>query len=252
MRVALFASGPVGVGVADILADSNADLRILVEDAGDRDCAVASRMKVVPPQMRVIRWAADETSLASQLVEAGVELGVLAWWPRILGPTLLRSVPHGFVNLHPSLLPNGQGKDPNFWCIVEEQAFGVSLHQVDEGVDTGPILAQREIATSWEDTGQTLYERALAETTEMFAESLDALLGGLVGVPQDPTAGSHHRRAELTPASRIDLDATYRARDLLNLIRARTFVGHPGAWFDDQGGRYEVRVSIQRLEDPDS
>lgn len=247
MRVALFAAGPIGIQIADILAASPADLRLLVEDAADGDEPVSSLMRSRPPGMRTVQWPVDEPSLVSLLMETGVELAILAWWPRIIGPALIGCVPHGFVNLHPSLLPNGRGKDPNFWSIVDHQDFGVTMHLVDGGIDTGPILAQRQIPVTWEDTGQSLYERALVEIPRVFEENLDALLAGtLKGFRQDPTAGNSHRRADLAPASHIGLDATYRARDLLNLIRARTFDGHPGASFEDDGERFEIRISIQR------
>jgi len=58
--------------------------------------------------------------------------------------------------------------------------------------------------------------------------------------------GTFHLAKELDPASVIDLDKEYRARDLLNLLRARTFAGHPACWFEDGGEKFEVRVSIKK------
>ncbi|MFY9237397.1 MAG: hypothetical protein WAO78_00710, partial [Roseovarius sp.] len=63
-------------------------------------------------------------------------------------------------------------------------------------------------------------------------------------VPQDLGSGSAHFAKELEPASRIDLDRVYRARDLLNLLRARTFTGHPGCFFEHEGQTYEISIKI--------
>jgi methionyl-tRNA formyltransferase len=78
----------------------------------------------------------------------------------------------------------------------------------------------------------------------LFAENWPAIREGRVPRIPQPRTGSFHRGAELETASRIDLDASYRARDLLNLLRARTFPPHPAAWFVDDGVRYVVRVAI--------
>ena len=65
-------------------------------------------------------------------------------------------------------------------------------------------------------------------------------------VKQDLSEGSFHLAKELELASVIQLDKSYMARDLINLIRARTFPGHPACRFSDNGKEYEVRISIER------
>lgn len=63
---------------------------------------------------------------------------------------------------------------------------------------------------------------------------------------QDLTQGSFHMAAELDTASEVDLEHSYVARDLLNLLRARTFAGHPSCWFRDGEEEFEVRIEIKR------
>lgn len=87
------------------------------------------------------------------------DLGILAWWPNIISPRLFALPKVGFVNTHPSYLPHNRGRNPNFWSIVEERPFGVSLHFVEQAVDAGRILAQRQIDYGWEDTGETIYKK---------------------------------------------------------------------------------------------
>jgi methionyl-tRNA formyltransferase len=70
---------------------------------------------------------------------------LLAWWPLILKREFLALGQDVTLNLHPSLLPHARGKDPNFWTIVEECPFGVSIHHVTPDIDAGDIAFQREI-----------------------------------------------------------------------------------------------------------
>ena len=58
--------------------------------------------------------------------------------------------------------------------------------------------------------------------------------------------GSFHRASELESASKIDLNANYRARDLFNLLRARTFEGYPSCWFEEDGCRYKISIKIEK------
>jgi len=154
----------------------------------------------------------------------------------------------GFINTHPSLLPHNRGKHYNFWALVEQAPFGVTLHCVDSGVDTGPIVAQSTLAYDWCDTGETLYNKAKTAMVELFCKTYPILRTEQYDTkPQNAGMGSFHRASELESASQIDLDALYRARDLLNLLRARTFQGYPGCWFEEAGNCYEISVKIRKV-----
>lgn len=181
---------------------------------------------------------------------AGVEIIYLAWWPRIIPDYIINAPKTGVVNFHPSLLPYNRGKNYNFWTIVENTPFGVTLHFVDEGIDSGDILFQTRIEKDWEDTGETLYLKAQQEIITLFkARYLDIMAGRYTRTPQNPEHGQIHYFKELDPASRIYLDKPYNARDLLNLLRARTFTGKPSCYFFDGDKKYEVRISIKEASD---
>ena len=154
----------------------------------------------------------------------------------------------GFVNTHPSLLPHNRGKHYNFWAIVEQAPFGVTLHRVDAGVDSGAIVSQLPIDYDWCDTGETLYYKAQAAMLQLLTITYPSLRNGqFSSIPQNVNAGSFHRASEIESASMIDLEKNYLARNLLNLIRARTFEGHPGCWFTDGGSRYEISITIKKV-----
>ena len=174
------------------------------------------------------------------------DLGYLVWWPKIIKTPLLEFPRAGFINTHPSLLPFNRGKHYNFWALVDQTPFGVTLHFADESIDTGDIIVQRSIPYTWEDSGASLHYKAIEETINLFKDSYPEIRQ--LNIPrqkQDPDKGSFHLVKELGPASHIDLGKQYLARDLLNLLRARTFEGHPACWFEADGREYEVRIEIK-------
>ena len=104
--------------------------------------------------------AARDAAMAGWLEEQGVRLVVLAGYMHLLTPAFLDRFPDGVVNVHPSLLP----AFPGAHAIEEQLAAGVAesgatVHFVDEGVDSGPVLAQERVPVLAGDTAETLHER---------------------------------------------------------------------------------------------
>lgn len=190
-----------------------------------------------------------EETLLHAASSCSVDLGILAWWPRLIKPPLFRWPRLGFINTHPSFLPHNRGKHYNFWALVEEAPFGVSLHCIDSGIDTGDIVVQKRIDYGWCDNGESLYRKAEDAIIKLFRENYPNWRKGFFQrKPQELSKGSFHSADELEGASRIHLEGNYRGREILNLLRARSFQGHPACWFEENGQRYEVRIEIQQVE----
>ena len=190
--------------------------------------------------MTMLLHSCDDTKICS-------EIGFLLWWPKIISQRLISSLRFGFINTHPSLLPHNRGKHYNFWALVEQSPFGVSLHFVESGIDSGDLVAQKSISYTWEDTAETLYQLAVAGMKELFFESYPLIRKGEISAwSQDLSLGSFHYASELEVASLIDLDQPTTARQLLNQLRARTFKGHPACSFCEDGVQYEVRIEITK------
>jgi phosphoribosylglycinamide formyltransferase-1 len=103
---------------------------------------------------------ARDTAMADWLEEQGVRLVVLAGYMHLLTPAFLDRFPDAVVNVHPSLLP----QFPGARAVEEQLAAGVAesgatVHLVDEGVDSGPVLAQERVPVLAGDTAETLHER---------------------------------------------------------------------------------------------
>ena len=176
-------------------------------------------------------------------------LGILAWWPYIVKEKILTVPQNGWLNFHPSYLPFNRGKYPNFWCLVDETKCGVSLHFIDEGIDTGDIVARREIEPNWEDTGQTIYEKGISEIISLFKESFQEIKGNrLKRIKQNPKEGTYHKPKEMNEICEINLDKSYTGRKLLNILRAKMFPPHPPAFFYHDGKKYFVEIKIKETK----
>ena len=139
-----------------------------------------------------------DAAIADWLVEAGVDLVVLAGYMRLLEPAFLARFPQRVINVHPALLP----AFPGIGAIEQALAygvkvFGVTVHFVDEGIDTGPVIAQRAIELPEADDAATVREALRPLEHDLLCGAVAAIAAGMV-VP-DP---ANPRRVTLRPLYR--------------------------------------------------
>jgi phosphoribosylglycinamide formyltransferase 1 len=138
----------------------------------------------IPHQTFETREAFDRAVVAA-LREHGAEWIVLAGFMRVVTPELLRAFPGRIVNIHPSLLPSFPGKDAIGQALRHGvKVTGCTVHFVDEGVDSGPIIAQRAVEVRPGDDEHSLAERLHAAEHELFVGVLREIASGRVG-PND-------------------------------------------------------------------
>jgi methionyl-tRNA formyltransferase len=251
MKIAIFADGMVGQQTVAWLLDAYPDhVKQLVLTGPDSPIRATAQEHGLSAEDILYHADVHREENQLRLRALAPELILLAWWPHIIREPLISLPALGVLNFHPSLLPHNRGKHYNFWTLVEDSPFGVSIHFVEPSVDSGDVVFQRRIDKGWEDTGASLYAKAQTAMLSLFRDSYPKLVRGeYTRTPQQLHQGSYHAAAELEPASEILLDDTYSARELLNLLRARTFPPHPGCHFEDQGRQYEVRVEIKERTD---
>lgn len=183
------------------------------------------------------------------LQQSGCELLLSVGFGYLLKSEVLRIPARGCLNLHTGYLPYGRGANPNAWSIVQQAPAGVTLHAIDQGVDTGAILAQQRIEVAWEDTGGTLYAKLTAAAFRLFVETWPEIVKGTIAPrQQSPEGATTHRDRDLATLDHIELDHHYTARELLNILRARTHPPYHGAYFIDQGNRYYLSLTIAKEE----
>jgi methionyl-tRNA formyltransferase len=132
---------------------------------------------------------------------------------------------------------------------LDKTPHGATLHFMDEKIDTGDIVHQKELVVSLADTGDTLYKRALCLELEVFKEAWPHLVNrSYTRRPQQEHLQTTHKRKDLAlqAVQKIDLDATVRAGDLIDKMRALT-TNHSeeASYFVVDGRKYFIQIAIK-------
>jgi len=242
MRAAFLGTPAVAIPSLAALIDV-ADIAVVVTRP---DRAKGRSGKPTPPAVKTaaIEWGlpieqpTSSTEIEDVLRRAEADIGVVAAYGRILTRTALETTPAGFVNVHFSLLPRWRGAAPVERAILAgDETTGVSLMQIDEGLDTGPVIAVVETPIAPDETGGSLSGR-LAYLGAMLIDDVvpELLAGRLEAAPQlriGVTAAG-----VLTP-SEARIDPSWTASYAERAVRA--FNPRPGAWFAMEGNRFRVR-----------
>jgi len=124
-----------------------------------------------------------DSELVRILKSNNVDLVILAGFMRILTPVLLKAFPHKIMNIHPALLPSfpgihGQKQAADYGVKIS----GCTVHFVDEGIDTGPIIIQRAVQVLDDDTEETLAARILKEERRIYPQAIQLFADGRIEI----------------------------------------------------------------------
>ena len=197
-------------------------------------CLQPARLRDPEAVEQLRRWAPD--------------LIVVAAYGQILRPEVLGLPRHGCINVHASLLPRWRGAAPIQAAILYgDQETGVTIMQMDPGMDTGPILAQRAALITVEDTGRTLTTNLGEVGAEVLADTLPRVLAGaLKPMPQDETKATY---APLLTKGDGAIDLSRSAAYLARQVRA--FDPWPGSYLEWNGRRLVVRKARAEGDQPE-
>ena len=152
-----------------------ADCRLVVSDVADAGILEIARefgipdVFLPPGKFRTKLEPEAEQELVRLLRAAGVELVLLAGFMRVLKPIMLEAFPRRIINLHPSLLPKFPGREAWSQALAAgEKVTGCTVHYVDAGVDSGEIIARREVPILPNETPASLHERIQLAERELF------------------------------------------------------------------------------------
>jgi len=159
------------------LIDHDLPIAGVASNRRDAPALLRARSAGIPTATFSLDCHADRTErdllMASWLEEHGVELVVLAGYMHLLTPPFLRRFPDRVVNVHPSLLPNFPGSKPIDDALAAGvETTGVTVHYVDDGIDTGPVIAQEEVPV---EPSSTLVERIHAVEHRLLPEVVTRL-----------------------------------------------------------------------------
>ena len=246
------------MGTPDIAA---ASLKALL-DAGHTICGVFTRrdkpvgrkqVLTAPPVKQLARqyglpvWqprTLRDGSSDDIIRELAPELVVVVAYGCIIPPQLLHVAKHGCINLHVSQLPKYRGSAPIQWAVLNGDAeTGVTIMQLDEGLDTGDILMMRPVAIDPEETSGELFDKVSAIGAATLVEAVDKLgRGELTPIAQN------HAAATLAPPldkAAAQFAFTDSAAHIHNWVRGMN--PWPVAWFAQDGKK--IKVLESRLAD---
>ena len=202
---------------------------------------VAPPVKLAAQAHGVEVWQPERikgTDFDVKLRELNADVAVVTAYGRILPKAVLEAPKHGCLNVHASLLPRFRGAAPIQWAIASGDAkTGVCLMKMDEGMDTGPVIARAELPIGATDTSATLHDKLAALGAKLLEENLAAYLEGRaqpVPQPQDGVV-----MAPMVKKEDGKLDFTRPAAELERRLRA--FEPWPGAWTQFSGGVLKVK-----------
>lgn len=252
MRILVLANNWVGWQITGWLRDTDEEIVGLVVHPPERsryETEIRGSSGLNPDQIfDGSRLREPDVHEAIKQLRADIALSV--YFGYILNPGFVGLFPAGVLNLHPSFLPYNRGVYPNVWSIVEGTPAGVSLHYIDGGVDTGDLVAQRQVAVEPVDTGQTLHRKLEVASVALFKETWPQIrTGAAPRIPQPSGKFTSHRLADVSKIDEINLDANYTARTLIDIMRARTFPPFPGAYF--KAGERKVYLRLELLYEED-
>ncbi len=166
-----------------------------------------------------------------------LDAAVVAAYGLILPPALLRAPRLGCLNVHASLLPRWRGAAPIERAILAGDATtGVTIMQMDEGLDTGPVLLAEEVAIGPRMTAAELTAALAACGARLIVAALDGLAGGRLAPQRQPDTGASYARKLRADEGRLDWRLP--AARLERAVRALNPA--PGVWFEHEGARIKV------------
>jgi len=197
----------------------------------DRKTAVHERAEELGIEVRTPRTLRDAGEQA-RFRGLDADLAVVAAYGLILPKPILEAPKGGCINVHASLLPRWRGAAPIQRAILAgDNTSGVTIMQMDEGLDTGPMLLRRELDIRGKTAGQVAEELA-----ELGAEALISWLDRPTPPEAQPAEGATYASKVDKAEARIDWNLS--AAQIERQVRA--FAPSPGAWFEAEGERIKV------------
>lgn len=194
MKILFLGTGEFGVPTLRALARAGHDILAAVSQP---DRPAGRGLTVAPTPIRAAAeqlgiphvQAADVNALPSAELIRGAELGFVVAFGQKLGPGLLAALPRGCVNLHGSLLPRHRGAAPVQWAVLAgDSKTGVTIFQLDERWDAGPIWATAEVTIGETETADELHDRLAALGAPLAVETVGGIEAGTITPrAQDPS-----------------------------------------------------------------
>lgn len=166
-------------------------------------------------------------------------------FPYIISSEVLIIPKIGFLNLHPAYLPYNKGWHTPSWAILDGTSYGATLHFMSEALDEGDIIHQKKMEVKPNDTANSLYKKGLTLEEEVFQEAFDDLLSLNPKRQKQNFKGTSNKKGDLIKVQEIKLLDTYKAEELINILRALTTNDlNEAAYFIKDGKKITIQINL--------
>ena len=148
------------------------------------------------------------------------------------------------VNIHPGYNPNNRGWFPHVFSIINGLPMGVTIHEMDESIDHGPIVVQEKlVANSWDDSS-AIYKRLIKMELKLIKENIVKIIEHDYTAKIPETEGNLNFKSDFEKLCKIDLNEKDSFENLANRLRALTHEDYKNAYFIDKTSNKKVYVKI--------
>lgn len=243
MRIGFVTCVQLGLDCLEAVAANGGKFDLLITLPGDAARAKSGRVDVDEfcaregiPLLKAPNI--NDPAVIERIRAARLDWLLIVGWSQIARRPVLEAARFGTLGMHPTLLPKGRGRASIPWAILKQlPETGVTLFKLDDGVDSGPIVAQARIPLAPDENATALYEKVSAVHAQLLVESWPLLLSGNL-----PFREQDHAQATTWPGRKPEdgnLASLRSVADAERLVRAVT-QPYPGAFLDAPGGRVRV------------
>jgi len=151
------------------------------------------------------------------------------------------------INVHPGFNPYNRGWFPQIFSIINKNPIGATIHIMDENIDHGPIIAQKEIIIESFDTSKTIYDKILNLEIELITNNIESLLTKKYKAMPPSFEGNYNSRKDFLELCRIKLEEKVTFEQAIDKFRALTHENFKNAFFvDNKGNKVFVRIILER------
>ena len=242
-----FVNGKIGLNILKFLIKNfKKDIKAIVLTKSD--ILIKDYMKINFYKCKIITWE-KSINFQKKLILLKPNKFFLLWWPFILKKNLLKIPKYDTINTHPSYLPHYKGKDPNFWSILNNGPYGVSIHKAIIKIDSGNILFQKKInKIDHTIDARRLYKINEVEIVKLFKNKYKILRKNNFTKFRINKKTKIHIRNDMIKVSKINLNKLYKAEYLINLMRAKNFPPNNGVIFKKNGKIYSITIKINEIK----
>jgi len=166
-------------------------------------------------KIRYTRFSLSYNSLLKDIKKIDPDLIVTCYFRKIISEEII-SLTKNIINLHPSYLPYYRGPVPTAWAILNNEKYaGFTIHEIDNGIDTGKIIKRKKISILKKDTGYTLYKKVMNLGYEMFKENFDIIINKKYKTLSQSSFGSYFGKLQVEQF----INWQNKTSHILNLIR---------------------------------